>query len=61
MLVTLGAVAFGFGLWLFIVRRYDRIEPESLRSLLAAALLGGGGAFVMAGLINELVSSAVGV
>jgi protease PrsW len=61
VLVTFGAVAFGFGLWLFIVRRYDRIEPESLRSLLAAALLGGGGAFLVAGLINEVVSSALGV
>ncbi len=61
VLVTLGAVTIGFGLWLFIVRRYDRIEPESLRSLLGAAVLGGGGAFLLAGLANEALSSATGL
>lgn len=61
MLVSLGTVAIGFALWLFVLRRYDRVEPESLRALLIAALVGGVAAFGIAALANEAVAGVLGL
>lgn len=60
MLVTLAAVALGFALWLFALRRYDRIEPESLPALLVTAVVGGLGFFVAA-VTNELAGLVLGM
>ena len=60
MLATLGTVALGFAIWLFVLRRYDRIEPESLRALLVAAFVGAG-AFLVAAVANEVVAQVLGV
>lgn len=42
--------------WLFIIRRYDRLEPEPMKALLYAGFLGGLAAIVPAALLNTLVS-----
>lgn len=60
MIVTFAAVALGFGLWLFALRRYDRIEPESLPALLVTAVVGGLGFFVAA-VANEVAAATVGL
>jgi protease PrsW len=59
--VTFGAIVFGTGLWLWILRRYDRIEPEDLRHLINVAVLGGLASVIVAALINEGVSRGLGI
>lgn len=61
MFATIGAVVFGTGLWLFLLRRYDRVEPESLKSLLGVAVIGGGASLVAAALFNEGFAGLLGV
>lgn len=61
MLVTLAAILFGMGIWLYILRRYDRIEPEALRYLITVALVGGLSSVAISALLNEFVSSALGI
>ncbi len=61
MLTTLGAIVVGTGLWLWILRRYDRIEPEALRYLLVVAVLGGLGSVSVAVLFNEAVTSLLDI
>lgn len=59
--VTFGAIIFGTGIWLYILRRYDRIEPEDLRHLINVAVLGGLASVLVAALANEGVSRALGI
>jgi protease PrsW len=40
--------------WLWILRRYDRIEPEPLKTLLFVGFVGGLMSLVPAGILNEL-------
>jgi protease PrsW len=61
LLVTSGAIIFGTGIWLFILRRYDRIEPEGLRHLISVAVLGGLGSLVVAAIVNEGTSRLLGI
>lgn len=61
LLVTLGAVAFGTGIWLFFLRRYDRVEPEAMRYLLRVAALGGVMSLAAAALLNEGFSQWLGI
>ncbi|HEX7069632.1 MAG TPA: PrsW family glutamic-type intramembrane protease [Rhodothermales bacterium] len=61
LLITLAAIAFGTGIWLYILRRYDRIEPEALKYLVTVALVGGLASVMVSALLNELVSSVLGV
>ena len=61
ILLTLAAIAFGTGIWLYILRRYDRIEPEALRYLVMVAVVGGLVSVFFSALLNELVSSALGI
>ena len=60
-LITVGAVALGTGLWLWVLRRYDRIEPEGLRFLVRVAIFGGLASVVVAALLNEASSNLLGV
>lgn len=61
-LVMLGAaVALGTGAWLWLLRRYDRIEPESVRHLVQVMLVGGGLSVAAAVLFNEAAASALGL
>ncbi len=61
LFVTVGAVALGTGIWLYFLRRYDRIEPEGLRYLLRVAALGGAVSIGAAALLNEGFSQWIGV
>ena len=61
MLVTLGAVVLGTGLWLFVLRRYDRVDPQRLRRLVAVALVGGGASLTVAALLNEAFGHLLGL
>lgn len=56
-----GGVLVGTAIWLWILRRYDRIEPESIRHLLQVGLVGGGASIAVALLLNELVRSGLGL
>lgn len=59
--LTCGAVAFGTGLWLWLLRRYDRIEPESVADLLQVVVLGGAASVIVAALLNEAFARALGL
>ena len=61
ILLTIAAILFGTGIWLYILRRYDRIEPEALRYLVTVALVGGLASVIVSAILNELVSAALGI
>lgn len=61
IIITLAAILFGTGIWLYILRRYDRIEPEALRYLIAVAVVGGLASVTVSAVLNELISSALGI
>lgn len=60
MAVVAGLV-LGFSIWLFVLRGYDRIEPDALRYLLRVAVLGGLASLVAATLLNEGYRMALGI
>ncbi|PSQ80819.1 MAG: hypothetical protein BRD40_03960, partial [Bacteroidetes bacterium QS_1_65_9] len=51
--LTFGAVALGTGGWLWLLRRYDRIETESVADLVQVVVLGGAASMAAAALLNE--------
>lgn len=51
----------GAAIWFWWVRRYDRFEPEPLRSLLVVGTLGGLASGLLAGIGNEFASLALGI
>jgi protease PrsW len=59
--VTLGAVAVGAGVWLWLLRRYDRIEPEAVRYLLQVAIVGGFASVLAAATLNEGAGRLLGM
>ena len=59
--LTCAAVALGTGLWLGLLRRYDRIETESVTDLLQVVLLGGTASMAVAALFNEGFVRALGL
>lgn len=61
LVFTFGAVALGTGLWLWLLRRYDRIETETVTDLLQVVLLGGGTSVLVAALLNEAFARALGL
>jgi len=48
-------------IWFWWVRRYDRFEPEPIRSLLAVGVLGGLVSGFIAGIGNEFVAQSLGL
>lgn len=60
-MVTLFAVAVGGGIWLWVLRHYDRIEPEAVRHLLPVGLIGGGLSVVVAAVLNEIARWQLGL
>lgn len=60
-LITLAAILFGTGVWLYILRRYDRIEPEAIRNLIVVAVVGGVASVAVSATLNELISSRMGI
>jgi protease PrsW len=59
--VTIGGVAVGAGLWLYVLRRYDRIEPEAVRYLLQVAIVGGFISVLVASFLNEMMGRWLGI
>lgn len=53
ILLMLGAVALGAAVWLWILRLYDRVEPEAVRYLVEVALIGGTLSVFFATIVNE--------
>ncbi len=56
-----GGVILGTGIWLWILRRYDRIEPESIRHLVQVGLVGGAASIAVALVLNEIVRVGTGL
>jgi RsiW-degrading membrane proteinase PrsW (M82 family) len=59
--LTFGAVALGTGGWLWLLRRYDRIETESVANLVQVVVLGGVASMAAAALLNEGFARATGL
>lgn len=57
----IAGVAIGAGIWLWILRRYDRIEPEAIRHLLAVGIFGGLISVLLAAAANEGARVLLGV
>lgn len=51
----------GAALWFWWLRRYDRFEPEPVRSLLLVGILGGFISGQVAGIGNDLAAMAIGL
>lgn len=60
-LITLLAVAVGGGIWLWVLRHYDRIEPESVRHLLQVGIIGGLSSVAVAAALNEVARWQLGL
>ena len=60
-IITFLVIAFGGGLWLWVLRYYDRIEPESVRHLLQVGVIGGFIAVAVAAVLNELARWQLGL
>lgn len=60
---VVGAVGWlaGAAIWFWWVRRYDRFEPEPIRSLLVVGVLGGLVSGLLAGVGNDCVAMALGI
>ena len=61
MVYTVGGVLLGTAIWLWILRRYDRIEPESIRHLVQVGLVGGFVSIAAAAFLNELARMWIGL
>lgn len=51
----------GAGIWFWLVKRYDRFEPEPLRCLLAVGLGGGLASGLLASIGNGMAAAALGI
>lgn len=58
---TVGGVLLGTAIWLWILRRYDRVEPESLRHLIQVGLVGGFVSIAAAAFLNEIARMWIGI
>lgn len=61
MAYTVGGVLLGTAIWLWILRRYDRIEPESIRHLVQVGLVGGFVSIAAAAFLNEIARMWIGL
>lgn len=58
---TIGGVLLGTAIWLWILRRYDRVEPESIRHLVQVGVVGGFASITVAVALNEGVRAGLGL
>ena len=49
------------GIWVWVLRRYDRLEPEPLKVLLRVGLLGGILSVIPAIIFNNLADHFLGI
>jgi protease PrsW len=61
LVLTLIAAAVGGGIWLWVLRYYDKVEPESVRHLLQVGVIGGLGAVIVAAALNEVARHQLGL
>lgn len=61
LILTLIAAAVGGGIWLWVLRYYDKVEPESVRHLLQVGIIGGVSSVVVAAILNEIVRHQLGL
>ncbi len=61
IIYTVGGVLLGTAIWLWILRRYDRIEPESIRHLVQVGLVGGFLSIAAAAFLNEIARMWIGL
>lgn len=61
VIFTVGGVLLGTAIWLWILRGYDRVEPESIRHLIQVGLVGGFASITVAVFLNESVRIWLGV
>lgn len=61
MAYTVSGVLLGTAIWLWILRRYDRIEPESIRHLVQVGLVGGFVSIAAAAFLNEIARMWIGL
>ncbi|MGE5416147.1 MAG: PrsW family glutamic-type intramembrane protease [Acidobacteriota bacterium] len=60
-LAVFAAVTASAGIWLWYVRRYDKVEPEPLKTLLRVGLLGGLMSVFLAGIFNSIFIVVTGI
>ena len=60
-LYTVGGVVLGTAIWLWILRSYDRIEPEAIRHLVVVGFVGGLLSITAAAFLNETVRVWIGL
>ncbi|MGE5404741.1 MAG: PrsW family glutamic-type intramembrane protease [Candidatus Saccharibacteria bacterium] len=60
-LAVIAAVLVSAGIWLWYVRRYDKIEPEPLKTLLKVGFLGGLISVFLAGTFNTIFIALTGI
>lgn len=61
MIAALFAILFSTGLWCWLLYRYDRIEPEPIKTILYVGILGGLFSAIPAGVLNEIFEYAAGM
>lgn len=61
LIYTIGGVLLGTAIWLWILRGYDRVEPESIRHLVQVGLVGGFASIAAAIFLNETARIWLGV
>lgn len=57
----LTALLISTGLWLYIIRKYDKYEPESIKLLVFLLLLGGFISTSLAGIFNSSFMKIIGI
>lgn len=58
---TVGGVLIGTAIWLWVLRSYDRVEPEAIRHLILVGLIGGFASIAVALFLNEVARVGLGV
>lgn len=55
------SVVLSAGIWLWIIRRYDRLNPEPLKLLIRLGLIGGFLSVMIAGILNSSFQAAMSI
>lgn len=61
VVVMIAGIALGTAIWLWVLRRYDKIEPESIRHLVLVAFFGGMASVAVAAVFNEAARILLGI
>ena len=61
MILTYLSISLSAGIWLYLIYRYDRFEPEPVKLVLIIGALGGITSSIPAALLNNAAASLLGV